>query len=76
MGMGRAEYVRQALLRMKVETEASRRKKRLQEASLKVRGEIWLVDLNPRQGTVSMLASVLHGTRTRCIQNQLGIKKL
>ena len=44
MGIGRAEYVRQALLRMKAETEATRLRKRLQEASLKVRSESMAVN--------------------------------
>jgi len=44
LGIGRAEYVRQALLRMKADTEATRLRKRLQEASLKVRAESMAVN--------------------------------
>ena len=39
MGIGRGEYVRQALVRMKADTEAVRLRKRLQEVSLRVRAE-------------------------------------
>jgi predicted transcriptional regulator len=44
MGIGRAEYVRQALIRMKADTEAIRLRKRLQDASLKVRSESMVVN--------------------------------
>ena len=39
LGIGRAEYIRRALMRMKADTEAGRLRKRLQDASLKVRSE-------------------------------------
>jgi hypothetical protein len=44
MGIGRAEYVRQALVRMKTATESARLRRRLQEASLKVRAESMAVN--------------------------------
>ena len=44
MGIGRAEYIRRALVRMKADTEAARLRKRLQEASFKVRGESMAVN--------------------------------
>jgi len=44
MGVGRAEYVRQALERMRTETENARLRRRLQEASLKVRAESMAVN--------------------------------
>lgn len=44
MGIGRAEYIRRALVRMKAETEAARLRKRLQDASLKVRSESMAVN--------------------------------
>ena len=44
MGIGRAEYIRQALVRMKAEMEAARLRKRLQDASLKVRSESMAVN--------------------------------
>ncbi len=44
MGIGRAEYVRRALVRMKAHTEAARLRRRLQEASLKVRAESMAVN--------------------------------
>ena len=44
MGIGRAEYVRRALVRMKVDTEATRLRRRLQDASLKVRSESMAVN--------------------------------
>ena len=37
LGIGRAEYVRQALARMKADIEAAQVRKRLQDASLRVR---------------------------------------
>jgi len=44
LGIGRAEYIRRALVRMKAETEAARLRKRLQDASLKVRSESMAVN--------------------------------
>ena len=44
LGIGRAEYIRQALKRMKTDTEAGRLRKRLQEASLRVRFESMAVN--------------------------------
>jgi len=44
LGIGRAEYVRQALVQMAANTDAARRRKRLQEASLKVRAESMAVN--------------------------------
>jgi metal-responsive CopG/Arc/MetJ family transcriptional regulator len=44
MGVGRAEYVRQALVRMKQENEKARLRRRLQEASLKVQAESMAVN--------------------------------
>ena len=44
LGIGRAEYVRRALIQMRAETEARRLRKRLQEASLKGRKESMAVN--------------------------------
>jgi len=44
LGIGRAEYMRRALVRMKADTEAGRLRRRLQDASLKVRSESMAVN--------------------------------
>ena len=44
LGLGRAEYVRRALLQMSTSVEKARLRKRLQEVSLRVRSESMAVN--------------------------------